>query len=66
MPFDTSNFDTSNHFGVCVDVVRGLILVNEWHRVTTRDEALVLAAWIRVLADPEGKEFERVVKEIMK
>jgi hypothetical protein len=30
----------------------------------TKAEALNLAAWLRVIADPDGKEFERLAKEI--
>jgi len=34
--------------------------------VFEREEALNLAAWLSVLADPVGKDFERLVQEIKK
>lgn len=61
--------DTANHFGV---VRKGdKIQVLFWDKVAGENSftlagAVNLAAWLKRLADPEGKEFERVEKEIAK
>lgn len=67
--------DSSNQF----DVVRrddgSVAAFGLWRRMgadhfvtagLTRAEALNLAAWLSVLADPEGKDFGRLVEEIKK
>jgi hypothetical protein len=60
--------DTSNCFEV-VRVGANEIKVAHWEQVAgkncfTLQGAVILAAWLAVLADPELKEFQRVVSEI--
>jgi hypothetical protein len=59
--------DTSNQFAVGA---RGEYVVilrppNTWAALS-KAEAINLAAWLAVLADPDGKEFARVIGEIKK
>lgn len=55
--------DSSNQFAV--GVLGKLFVINmPVPRPMTREQALNLAAWLAVLVDPDGKEFERLVKEI--
>ena len=56
--------DSSNAFCVCArgDGAIGVYALPLKH--LSKAQALNLAAWLAVIADPEGKEFERVVKEI--
>lgn len=61
--------DAANYFGVGVpgDLPgqgNGSIVVLAFARRLTRKGAVNLAAWLSVLADPEGKEFGRLVEEI--
>lgn len=55
--------DSSNQFAV--GALGKLFVINmPVPRPMTREQALNLAAWLAVLVDPDGKEFERLVKEI--
>lgn len=58
--------DSANHFGVGSAADGACITVLGLGRRLTRAGALNLAAWLRVLADPSGEEFDRIVKEIEK
>lgn len=56
---------SANHFGVGrsgdqFGIMRMPVI---W---LSRDEAINLAAWLKVIADPDGKEFERLVEQIKK
>jgi len=57
--------DSANHFGVAVSGEQFGIMKMPV-RWLARDEAINLAAWLRALADPDGKEFNRVLAEIQK
>lgn len=56
--------DSSNQFAVGV---RGdyVVITRVPIGQLTKPEAVNLAAWLMVLADPEGKEFSRVVEGIV-
>jgi|SRR6185312_7522700 len=57
--------DSANHFGVAADGEQlGIMRIPV--RWLARDEAINLAAWLVVVADPERKEFERLFSEIKK
>lgn len=61
--------DTSNDFGVVR--VSALIKVLYWDRVAhehsiTLNEAIVLGSWLLKLADPDGREYPRVMEAIGK
>ena len=58
--------DSSNQFIVGANARGEISIQRAPIGAMRRDEALNLAAWLRVLADPEGKEFERIVEEIEK
>lgn len=60
--------DTSNMFAVGVTgVSMSKVIINlPVPRPLTREQALNLAAWLIVLADPEGKDFARLVEAIKK
>lgn len=69
--------DTSNKFmvGTRIGGEGGLIIMEPpaAHRISARDpmiisksDAVNLAAWLAVLADPDLKEFNRIVKEAKK
>lgn len=55
--------DSSNQFFVGVSGDRVVIQRNPVGYLR-KEEAINLAAWLMLLADPDGKKFERVVKEI--
>jgi hypothetical protein len=57
--------DSGNHFGVAASGEQFGIMKMPV-RWLARDEAINLAAWLMVMADPTGEAFERVVKEIVK
>ena len=59
--------DSANHFEV-VKTPSGVAIKNAplCRQVLSKDQAVSLAAWLMVLADPTGEQFERVVKEIVK
>ena len=62
--------DSSNLFAVCMtekgdSVLIHNVLVNE-PLVVDRDEAINLAAWIQVLADPGGERTGQLIAEIKK
>ena len=57
--------DSANHLGVsCQGEQFGIMKMPV--RWLARDEAINLAAWLVNIADPERKEFERVLNEIQK
>lgn len=57
--------DSANHFGVGATGEQfGIMRIPV--RWLARDEAINLAAWLMVTADPTGEYFERLVKEIVK
>ena len=63
--------DTSNRFGVGVRGDKVVISAFQWSTKLlsaelSKDQALNLAAWLAVLADPEGKDFQRIIEEIKK
>ena len=64
------NFDSSNKFlvgarGETVMVMSGVGLGGFSARIAmTKEDALNLAAWLSVIADPSGEEFARLVAEI--
>lgn len=62
---ENSGGDTSNFFGVGGQGDFLVITKLPMGRLP-KAQAINLAAWLRVLADPEGKEFDRVVAEIKK
>ena len=64
-PYLKRPLDTANHFGVAASGEQFGIMKMPV-RWLARDEAINLAAWLMVTADPTGKEFERVVKAIVK
>lgn len=43
-----------------------IVILRQPTGTLTKAEAVNLAAWLMVMADPTGEEFERVVKEIVK
>lgn len=61
-----AKLDSANHWMVCAGR-DGMLAIRRapigWLR---RDMVLNLAAWLAVLADPEGKEFDRLREEIKK
>jgi hypothetical protein len=61
-----SELDSSNQFfvGVNGDVLVILRPVPSHPRGLTREQALNLAAWLSLLADPDGKEFDRMREAI--
>ena len=65
MSEQTSNgpLDTANHFMVAGQGDDLVIIQLPIGRLK-KDRALNLAAWLVALADPEGKEFERVLEAI--
>jgi hypothetical protein len=56
--------DSSNQFAVGVRSDGRIFIYKVPMKHLTKAEALNLAAWLCVLADPEGAEFERLVKAI--
>jgi len=58
--------DTANHFMVGSQDGMLVILNPPVGRKFNKSEAINLAAWLVALADPDEKEFERVLKEIKK
>lgn len=59
--------DSANHFMVGVPAgAGGAIVIVGLQRKFEAHEALNLAAWIVALADPEAKEFHRVLAKILK
>jgi hypothetical protein len=60
--------DSANHFSVRREgelVLVSNILVHDYLRLS-KWEALNLAAWLALLADPEGQEFCRLYNDIKK
>lgn len=66
IPENPSVKDSANHFRVCGrgDGMIGVYALPVKH--LTKGQAINLAAWLVAMADPEGKEFERVLEEIKK
>lgn len=58
--------DTSNQFFVGAVGGKDMITIVSLRCQMTKAQAINLAAWLIVLADPAGEEFERVVNEIKK
>ena len=56
--------DSSNVFAVGLSRNERVVINCPVVRNMDRATALNLAAWIRVIADPGGQEFERLVEEI--
>jgi hypothetical protein len=56
--------DSANLFAVGLQVNGQICIQRPVEKVLDRAYALNLAAWLRVIADPEGREFERLVEEI--
>jgi len=56
--------DSSNHFLVGVDGEGWVVVNRTLPRRLTRAAALNLAAWLQVIADANGGEVERLVREI--
>ena len=63
-----SKADTSNQFSVGAYGGRALQICDAARLLhpISRAQAINLAAWLMVLADPTGEEFHRVLKEIVK
>lgn len=63
-----SPVDTANHFlvGDNGSEISFMPFANIVRCRISRPQAINLAAWLAVLADPDGKEFERVLREIRK
>lgn len=65
LPNEKRPLDSANHFGVACDGLQfGIMKIPV--RWMARDEAINLAAWLVAIADPERKDFERVLAEIRK
>jgi len=64
----TPRLDSSNKFGVTVAPSNDHLLMvrKPVMGVMTRDEALNLAAWLFVMADPKAERFYRIVDSILK
>lgn len=64
-PYLKRPLDSANHFGVavCEDQFGIMRIPVRW---LDREEAINLAAWLMITADPTRERFERVVKEIAK
>lgn len=62
----TKATDTSNMFAVGVPGTGGIVIMQPPLpcQIITKAQALNLAAWLSVLADPDGKEFARIVQAI--
>lgn len=58
--------DTSNQFMVGARNNGARIVVVRLNAIMTKAEAINLAAWLVVLADPTAEEFDRVVLQILK
>ncbi len=65
-PKTAPRMDSANYFEVMVvgEMVYFHCPWQEDHTVMPRGQALNLAAWLALMADPTGKEFERIGKEI--
>ena len=59
---EDEKIDTFNKFGVGVSGDSYVILIPP-QRMSKKD-ALLLAGWLATLADPEGLEFQKVLKAI--
>jgi|GEM_PF-4653019 len=58
--------DTSNQFLVGAVPGKDMITIISMGARLTKAQAVNLAAWLKVIADPDGKEFDRVEEEIKK
>lgn len=64
-PVDSSNLFLVGMSASGIVVIDGLFGdTNGDHVQMCKAEAVNLAAWLRLIADPEGREFERLVEEI--
>ncbi|CAN1724402.1 conserved protein of unknown function [Hyphomicrobium sp. 1Nfss2.1] len=60
----SEEIDVMNKFGVSVGG-GGIALLVPPRTPMTKDEALVLAAWLVALADPLGERFEKVLDAVL-
>jgi hypothetical protein len=55
-----------NQFGVSLNISRQDIRFVYFGRPLTKEEAINLAVWLTLVADPDGKEFEKQLKAAKK